>query len=129
MISAKKTKAFIIILLVLGIPGTVVFFPVNIDNRYTCLYHRLFIPHHLNPHSSDSSIANSHRQIVNPGSLTHHRRLTKEEEPVEISYDEIMARYVTPFGFLWWGSLLLVATGVYVWKKFNRSQRSKFVGL
>ena len=67
----------------IGILGTIFFFPVNIHNQYTCLYHRLVSPEHSYSHS----------------------------------IDDILQEYISPFGLLWWGSLLLTAFGIYLWRR------------
>lgn len=72
----------IALLLGIGILGTVFFFPINMNNQYTCLYHRMVSPGHSYPH-----------------------------HPIDI-----LQEYVTPFGLLWWGSLLLTALGIYLWR-------------
>ena len=67
----------------IGILGTIFFFPVNIHNQYTCLYHRLVSPEHSYSHS----------------------------------IDDILQEYISPFGLLWWGSLLLMAFGIFLWRR------------
>lgn len=61
---------------------------MNINNQYTCLYHRLF--------SADHSYAHSH------------------------VYDNIVQHYIASFGFLWWGSLLLIAASIYALKRLMK---------
>ena len=39
------------LLLSFGVLGGIFFFPMNIENQYTCLYHRLFSPEHSYTHS------------------------------------------------------------------------------
>jgi len=88
----RKITIVILLLLGMGILGVVVFFPVNINNQYTCLYHRLFSPEHSYPHTSGVNITSIQKEIL-------------------------LNRYLTPFGLLWWGSLLLTALSIYGLKR------------
>lgn len=80
------------LLLAAGIAGAVLFFPVNIQDQYTCLYHRLFSPEHSYTHSTGVDISQ-----------------TQEED--------LLRHYLSPFGLLWWGSLLLTALSIYSLKR------------
>jgi len=78
-----KISIVIVLLLGIGILGAIFFFPMNINNQYTCLYHRLFSPDHSYAHA----------------------------------YDNIVQHYIASFGFLWWGSLTLIAVSIYALKR------------
>lgn len=80
---SSKIHISIALLFGIGILGAVFYFPVNIDNQYTCLFHRLFSPDHSYVHS----------------------------------HTDIVEHYVTSFGFMWWGSLILLALSIYLWKR------------
>ncbi|MCK6619719.1 MAG: hypothetical protein HUU32_04545 [Calditrichaceae bacterium] len=88
-----KTKPFgkkniLLLVLAAGIAGAVLFFPVNINNQYTCLYHRLFSPGHSYTHSTGDDISQTQKE-------------------------DLLNRYLSPFGLLWWGSLLITALSIY----------------
>lgn len=89
-----RKKNILFLLLAAGIAGAVLFFPVNIQDQYTCLYHRLFSPGHSYPHSAGADIDISQTQQEN-----------------------LLNRYLSPFGLLWWGSLLLTAISIYSLKR------------
>lgn len=101
----RKAKRFgkrniLLLLLAAGIAGAVLFFPVNINNKYTCLYHRLFSPGHSYPHAAGADISQTQKE-------------------------DLLHRYLSPFGLLWWGSLLLTALSIYSLKRQASLNASK----
>jgi hypothetical protein len=88
----SKYKTLILILLGLSILGVIFFFPVNIHNQYTCLYQRLFSQEHS----------------YSPAEKTDVSQTQKED---------LLHRYLSSFGFIWWGSLLLTALSLYGLKR------------
>ena len=84
----KKFITLILTFLGIGLVGSVMFFPVNMDSQYTCLFHRL----------------------------------VHEGHSYAYPHDTIVQHYITTFGFLWWGSLILLAGSIYAWKLMLRAQ-------
>lgn len=86
----RKNKSIIISILLIAIVGTVIFFPLNMKSGKTCLFHRLF--------GGD-----------------------EENLPGHVPYAErahiMLHRYLSPFGFIWWLSLAVLALGIYQLKK------------
>lgn len=89
----KKGMVLTIILLGIGIIGAIFFFPINFDDQYTCLYHRIFAPEHHPSQIGQSAVESGSHQHV--GSQNSHSHLVGE--------------YILPFGLIWWMSLMVVA--------------------
>ena len=82
----------LIILLVTGIFGTIFFFPVNIDDSYTCLSHRLISQqknHFLPDKRPDFGAASVKR---------------RESENSHL----LIKKYFLPYALLWWISIGIV---------------------
>lgn len=98
-------RNFILLMLGIGIAGAVLFFPVNIQNRYTCLYHRLLFPEH--------SYSHSHKAAEHP------ENQVSRDSLYDHLHDQLLRGYLKPFGLLWWGSLLIVTLCFYELKKLS----------
>ena len=98
-----------LILLSIGVVGGVLFFPVNFDNQYTCLYHRMFVSEHH--YDTSNEMANTVNIDGN-----HH-----EGEIDEMMHSELLDKYVLPFGLIWWISLIALAIGFF-WLKRGKSK-------
>ena len=83
-------------LIVIGLLGTICFFPVSINSTYTCLFHQFFFDgirdHSLHVHNSSMEGMQSH------------------DSP-------LLDYYIIRFAFLWWGSIAAFAFGLYAAKK------------
>lgn len=93
-------RNLIFLLLFISIAGAVLFFPVNIQDQYTCLYHRLFSPGHTFLHSAGDDISQTGKE-------------------------DLLHRYLSSFGLLWWGSLLLTSLSIYSLKRLASRNASK----
>lgn len=118
---SRKNLIGVILVLGLGLLGGTLFFPMNMNNRFTCLYHRLFSP----DHSYLASTINDTRVEENKaGEIAKHtdqiHRMQREQE--ETVHDALLGEYVIPFGILWWASLITFAAGIY-WLKRQLSVR------
>ena len=81
-------------LLILGITGSILFFPFNFGNSHTCLAHKYI--------KSDASIC-----CENPPGNEQPGHSTE----VEINSGEnhhLLSHYLYPFAFLWWISIGIV---------------------
>ena len=87
-----KKKHLLIVLISIGIIGTVIFFPVNINDHYTCLFHRL----------QDNSITLSEISLHDGGNNMHH---------------SILEIYLQGYAFLWWTSIALFTISIIFLKK------------
>jgi hypothetical protein len=99
-------KKIYIILVVIGLLGTVCFFPMDINSTYTCLFHQYFFDgvhdHSLHVHNSSMEGMQSHNS-------------------------PLLDYYIIRFGFLWWGSIAVFVLGLYaVRKKYKVSLLPQF---
>ena len=88
-------------LLFLALVGGLLFFPVQIQDGYTCLFHRLF--NYENPVKVD----------------THHHHNTA----VAMQHEEsnFLSFYLHRYAFIWWASVALaVVSGYSIWKIQNK---------
>ena len=90
MVNSKK---IILILLFIGIVGTVLFFPVKMDSGYTCIFH-----------------TGCSRNAV-PCS---------DGVSVDRNCSLMLQQYLIPFGFAWWISLAVLVIGIYNINKFKK---------
>jgi hypothetical protein len=97
---STKVKFLILLLLIIGIAGSILFFPVNIKNRHTCLGHKLMNnqQQELNKLDSDQN------------SMIHHTITSGHEGHQSL----LLQRYVYPFGIFWWLSLGTVFGVIYL---------------
>ena len=93
MAKIKSNRKIIIITLIFGAIGTVLFCPIKMESGETCLFHRLsgkdtkYIPDHV------PSMERAHLMLQ---------------------------RYLVPFGFAWWLSLGVLVLSMYQLKVLKR---------
>ena len=95
-----KIKFLMLLLLLIGIAGSILFFPVNINNRYTCLGDKIVAHHQQRLNELDSLEKDMIHHVNISGQSNHH--------------DLLMQKYVYPFGIFWWLSLGVVSLGIYM---------------
>ncbi len=105
----KKGMLLTLILLSMGIIGGVLFFPINFDNQYTCLYNRVFAPKHHYELSNE---------MINSGTRVEEYY---ESEIDEMMHSELVRKYILPFGLVWWFSLVIIAFAFF-WLKHLRHE-------
>lgn len=102
----KKFLLFLAIIPLLG--GAVLFFPVKLDNRYTCLYHR--IAESGNPVHHEGSKPLDGRLLTGNHNMPHSMMME--------SY------YMERFVFIWWLSLLLTFLAIRKILKIETPQKN-----
>lgn len=108
--SSFNTKTNMILLVLgSGILGGFFFFPINIANQYTCLYHRIFFTELSYNHSNDTSIALPDTSTKD----SHASHETRNLPAIEAHGEELLRRYVSSYALLWFGSLAIVALCIY----------------
>ena len=118
------------LMLGIGIIGVVFFFPMQINSRYTCLYHRLTQPDNhsvimqkMSGYSGDSLTGSCDPQSTKIASNQSH---TKHERSVtEFHSSELLDRYIHGYAWFWWGSILLLAFTFYLGKQQKQSGNTK----
>ncbi len=112
----RITKPVLLVITILGIAGTVLFFPVKINSYYTCLYHKLFDGGDFYPQIFTGS-QNANQTVT---------EMTDESdgEPVDERSDSagLIDIYLQHYAFFWWGSLFLCALIVYFSVMKNRKK-------
>jgi len=100
-----KNKIFIdtLFIVILGLIGVFLFFPVNLGGVHTCLFHRIFFQG-----------ANSNMDIANFSST-----------PAMADHSHLVRKYLVPFGFIWWFSLALVGWGILRYRNRRKTIDSK----
>ncbi|HGY55705.1 MAG TPA: hypothetical protein ENK44_08395 [Caldithrix abyssi] len=97
-----KNKQLTIVTLFIALAGGFLFFPVQMKDGYTCLFHRLF--------NSDDP--------VKVGENHHHT--TSEGTPAHED-SEMLSFYLHRYAFVWWVSVALaVAAGYSIWRIKNK---------
>jgi len=97
-------------LLTIGIIGGIFFFPINFNNQYTCLYHRIF----ASGHSYQSS-----NEMTGLGETVGKNH---ENDIEEMMHSELVTHYVLPFGLMWWISLIVAALAFF-WLRQQRQPK------
>jgi len=110
-----KHKFWILFFLGFGIAGTVLFFPVNIHNQYTCLYHRF-----IHRHSQKEAIGSVPSSIFNKRANDNNLEEPGDTSSERLDHDTLTRHYVFSFGLLWWASLLLVGFSFYRFFQWKR---------
>lgn len=106
---SNRWRAVFLLVSLAGITGTILFFPVQLDGRYTCYYHRIFDEHHpVRNHESDVSERN----------MMHRQKGVSEPDLHEHS-DIFLEKYIKSYVGLWWGSIALIVLSYYGWKKLQ----------
>jgi len=104
-IRMRKGTLITLILLGVGIVGGVLFFPINFNNQYTCLYHRMFAPEHR--HRLSNQMMSGSSSIGKPQNEINEMLVTK---------------YILPFGLIWWISLTIFALAFF-WLRHETVKR------
>ncbi|MDZ7724380.1 MAG: hypothetical protein U5R06_16645 [candidate division KSB1 bacterium] len=89
------TKSIFIVLFIIGLIGSILFFPLPIDQRSTCI---------ADHHTAYGRLSDSDTSPHSPGSAPMRNR-------------HRLQRYLDSWAFLWWTSLLI--TGISTWKLFK----------
>ncbi len=128
------------LLIAFGLLGTVLFFPINIDSKYSCLSHRIFNRQSSEPldttrQSCSSQIGEKVEEMLTVSAdrvevfsrslrsdITAGLQLTPTHE--KKSEADLLGDYVFPYAFLWWASLLSVVLGGIILRKGIRRRRN-----
>jgi len=108
--SKKLWQICLSVLILIGAAGSVIFFPLKLSESHTCVYHKIICPedtcYQKGSVLSTETSKDMHHQVMDNISLQHH--------------SELINRYLMPFGLLWWGSLILLFSGIYLFKNLYR---------
>ena len=104
-------------LLLVGLTGAVLFFPVNLNGRYTCLYHRAFCGGiQRSNYSGDVCEMPDRNQPIGTVSDEGGRVAVTRSQNLDAGSD-LVHTYVHHFGFFWWTSLALMFGGLFLLRR------------
>lgn len=109
MIDLGKINYSLLSLMMMAFIGGILFFPVNIKNKYSCLYHYYFSPSSNEViifNLSDSAGVVEQENIENMSSL--------DESKCEYIQSRLLTDYLVPYGILWWLSLGVLVVVIYL---------------
>ncbi len=96
-----KNKKISELALLVALIGGLLFFPVEMKDGYTCLFHRLF-------NYDDPVKVNKHNHETTTDAM-------QQEDSAMLSF------YLHRYAFIWWASIALaVLSGYSIWKLKNR---------
>jgi hypothetical protein len=107
--------------------GTVFFFPLNINEKYTCFFHRIF--NHTQPVSYDINRKNEHVHTKDIGQTEkiNSRAGDKgfysetDKEVIIASHGSVLLdNYLDQYAFAWWASIGFFALTVFRWLKLSK---------
>ncbi|TFG97460.1 MAG: hypothetical protein E4H13_10980 [Calditrichales bacterium] len=106
-----KLNSLIIAVIGLGFIASLLFFPFNFRDQYTCLYHRLF----------------SSASPVSEASMHHHTQMmsTDSKGATHQHGSTLIDRYVHNYAIFWWSGLLFMAGGIYLYRRLRLTEPSK----
>lgn len=90
-----KLKYFVLVFFLIGLLGGILFFPVNLNDQYTCLYHRLSGTEHVHD-------AVHHSEMLMGG-----------------GNHDLLDAYVASYAVYWWASLAVIAIAIILIKKYR----------
>lgn len=98
----RNTKILLLgMVIIIAFSGSIFFFPMNIDGKYTCLYHRL-IDH---SHPLTDVMISDHK-------MNHH-------------HSTLLSNYLHLYALPWWISIGLVSLCIYLVLRFRNSVAKK----
>ena len=134
---SKKYRFLFCLILGIGFLGLIFFFPVQINSRYTCLYHRLFQPDHnynaggkrISPNYTGTFKRDWNRGFngsdhSKPGMMNDRIKendLKSQNTINEMHSSELLDRYIHGYAWFWWGSILLLVSAFYLMRNRNLS--------
>ncbi len=91
--------------------GAVLFFPLPLENHYTCLYHRLLQSEQRVKAPEDESA----------GQRRQNRPLDRDTQDAGVHehHPQLLNHYLNGYAFLWWTSLLLLAAAFFKLKRMH----------
>jgi hypothetical protein len=108
-----RNKSFIFILVfTIGILGVILFFPLKIDNRYSCLFHCWSKSNELKADTNRSSIPGNYSKLPSINAEANH-----------INHD-LLKSYISSYAFLWWGSFVWLTGGIYLRNRLSRKKET-----
>lgn len=93
--------------ILIGAAGSVIFFPLKLSESHTCICHKMTCPRDACCQKGAALSSEINRDA-------NHQAMDKMSQQ---HHNELINRYLVPFGLLWWGSLILLVSGICFFKK------------
>jgi len=115
--------------------GAVVFFPLNINEQYTCIFHQIF--DHSHPVFNVVGQDDDHVHTTNVGGTGRIKSKQNaegygsggENEISDGSHDSLLLdKYLDQYAILWWTNVGLLALSIFVLINLNRKIKYKKSG-
>jgi len=126
-VSHRKVMVRILgwVLVALGVFGGVLFFPVQLGDDYTCLYHRMVYEHHPGTHHYQTgkttvpALGPSQQDTPAEHQMATEVQMDQHSEPLKF--------YLRKFAPFWWASLFILFVGYIVFTRGigNRKRRNR----
>jgi hypothetical protein len=132
----KSKINYLVISIMITASGTVFFFPLNIDGKYTCFYHRIF--DHSHPVSNEANLEHRHihsedlNQTENKNSTPNDKKNNDDSRNKVIGThyrSVLLENYLHQYAFVWWLSLGLLALSIFMWLKLKKQDRKYKSGI
>ena len=117
----KNRRWILMVGLLAALNGTVCFFPLNIEHRYSCLYHRLF---------DHSEPVDQHNHLSGIGEFREPdkgmvSKLGIDEDPgsrksMTIGRSDLLNTYLKYYALTWWISVALFVYCIYTWMRMSQ---------
>jgi len=111
--------------------GTIIFFPLNINGKYTCIFHRIF--DHSHPVLIDLSPENGHIHILDIDPTVGENNTLRdqgdnnstEQEMIMASHGSVLLdKYLDEYAFRWWASIGFLALSIMMWINLRKKSRN-----
>ena len=109
--SNKMKRSLSLFFLVVGLAGTVVFFPFNFNDRYPCLYQRMFC--------RQEQVATVQHQLHEQ--TTDEKTMPEQQAGHMHHANALIPHYLKNYASYWWGSMLLVGLCLFLFRKKRES--------
>ena len=107
---------YLVIGIVITTLGTVFFFPLTIDGRYTCFFHRIF--NHTHPVSDINAMDQQQEEkteLSKSGNHDLHNQLSGNDKNNTSHHGSMLLdNYLHQYAFPWWASIGLLALCIYL---------------
>jgi hypothetical protein len=132
----KSKINYLVISIMITASGTVFFFPLNIDGKYTCFYHRIF--DHSHPVSNEANLEHRHihsedlNQTENKNSTPNDKKNNDDSRNKVIGThyrSVLLENYLHQYAFVWWLSVGLLALSIFMWLKLKKQDRKYKSGI
>ena len=120
-------KKFLIITVFVSGLGTVFFFPLDIDGKYTCFYHGIIDHAHGVTKSVHPEMTPIHdtgtprsKPMTTKQDGDHHKNPTHGVAPHMSHGSILLDKYIDRYAIVWWISAVLFVFTVLKWQRFRK---------